>query len=238
MFARFIRDYVIFTGFAFELSVPVITRRTRAIRHPISDPTLGIGSASSLLQTRISAHPIGVTFFVRFAIVILIARISRAFDVRLTLEPVWTHANCPVVDNVTLGILSARYVGRVAGILAFLVQTRPIAGTIRVRTTPDHTHPVRAYVAIWTLRAGTTLGRTRVIMAHFSTRTVVVGRTSFYTESGFRIAGTRSVTFQNRLATSDQRISIESGFATTLNSVIDDLALGTWTTSGGSITGC
>lgn len=238
MFVCFIRDYVIFTGFTFKFSVPIITRWTRAIRHSVGDPTLGIGPTSSLLQTRISAHPIGVAFFVRLAIVVLIAGISRAFDVRLTLEPIRTHANCPVVDDVTLGIRSAWNVGRVAGIFAFLVQTWPIAGTIRVRTTPNHAHSVRTYVTIWTLRAGTTLDSARIIVAYFSARTLLVDRTSFYTESSFWIARARPVAFQNRLGTSDQRISIESGLATTLNSMIYDLALSTWATSGGSVTGC
>jgi len=87
-----------------------------------------------------------------------------------------------------------------------------------------------------TTRAGTALRRTRVLVTYLSTRTVFVDRTAFDAVSGVRIAWTRPVALQHRFRTSDQRVSVESGRTTALNSVVDDSALGARATSGSAVT--
>jgi len=118
--------------------------------HSVDDSTLRVRPASSLFQTGVSAHPVAAAFLVRLAVVVPVARVSHALDVRLALEPVRARANGPVVDHATLGVLSAPRRAVVARIFAFLVETRTIAGAVRVRATPDHAHRVRTYVALRT----------------------------------------------------------------------------------------
>lgn len=120
------------------------------MRQSVHDPTLRVRSAGPLLQTGIPAHSVGAAFLVRLAVVVRVARVPHAPDVRFPLEPVRARANGPVVDRATFRVLSAPRVvgGLVAGIFTFLVAAPTVAGTIRVRTTPDHAHGVRTYVAL------------------------------------------------------------------------------------------
>lgn len=118
--------------------------------HSVYDSTLRVRSTRSLFQTRISAHHVRTAFLVRLAILVPVARVPHAFRVRLTLEPVWAHAHGPVIDRATFGILSAPRAVVFARISAFLVVTRTVRGTIRVRATSDQAHcrGARTYMAL------------------------------------------------------------------------------------------
>lgn len=144
---------MVLTWFAFELSVSIISDRTRTMSDPVRDPALRVRSAGALFQTGIPAHVIRTAFFTRFAVVVPFAGISGALDVRLSLEPVGTSAHGPVIVDVTFGTLAARRVGPVAGIFAFSVLTRSIPGAIRARTASHRANSVRTYVTLNILRS-------------------------------------------------------------------------------------
>lgn len=140
MFAR--------TWFALEPSVPVVPERTRAMGHPVGDPALRVRPAGPLLQTRIPAHFVGTASFARLAVVVPVAGVSDALDVRLALEPVRARAHGSAIDDAALGVLPAGRFGRVARVFASPVLARAVGGAIGAGATSDRAHAVRTHVSL------------------------------------------------------------------------------------------
>lgn len=138
----------LFTWFAFQSSVSVVTERTRAVGHTVRDPALRVRPASALLQTRVPARSVRAAAFARLAVVVAVARVPDALDVRLALEPVGARAHGPAVDHAALGVPSAGRVGRVAGIFAPSVLARAVGTAVGVGPAPGRARSVRAHVSL------------------------------------------------------------------------------------------